>query len=435
MRKVLSVKLIKSKLKACPVCNYSLQDRIEEVATYSGKGKRRKVESYVSAKLNYCKCCDLYYIKQANLDKIRSETKNSVQLINDSTKHQEEPPQASLPLVQSHIHTCPICRRPLGTSTIKTLIHTSESSRFAHGFLGIIVPYCRVCRKNYISPKDTLLVNDLMLSYKRLSGQPKLEEHELVRLVKNRLGIDGSGETTCTQIGFAHSKRQQKTVQKSDCKNETTHDDLIHPHTASDSNILYAPLPQILRDVHICFGEVHCYRNNHRIQECKVSVYCSDTNGHVSVSSVYANYCTTCNKYFMQHTVFKRYQDRYGNLLVKFIPAYEQLYHSELRGDYFLLGLKKESLLHVLGYNTLIESAVRKLRLVTIMACGQMKKYEIIRHLDYLIRFNSNNSNHYYSMRKWKEDLEFVADYELDEHDQVFGQIVMRTRMLWQVMS
>ena len=428
MGKLLNIHLIKSKLRTCPLCHCNLEYKVEDVATYSGKGKSRKIEDYTPAKLNYCKRCNRYYIKQANLDKIKTETNNSVLLVCDTSQCQETPKVPVLPLVEPQSRACPVCRRPMDTNVLKLLIHVSESSEFANGFLGVNVPYCSVCHANYVRPNDTLIVNDLMQCYKRLSGQPKLEKHEIVTLLMRRLGIDPSNNTTCDHNEFPNNSELRESVPNS--ANKERQLGSTNPQRSVYSEMRYSLSLQVLREVHICFGDVHCYRNDHCITECKVSVYCSDNNGHVNVVSIYANYCATCDKYFMQYTVFKTYQDRYGNLLVKFTPADEHLYHNELRGDYFLFGLKEESLLHVLGYNTQILSAMRKLRLVTIMACAQMKKSEIIRHLDYLIRFNGNNPKHCMSIRKWKDDLEFVADYELDEHDHVFGQIVMRTNMI-----
>ena len=183
-----------------------------------------------------------------------------------------------------------------------------------------------------------------------------------------------------------------------------------------------------VRDIHICFGEVHCYHKQHIIDEKKASILCVNNKGVVSSVPIYVNFCPLCDKCFLQYNIFKMYQEKYKNLLIKFIPTDTGLYSDDIKGSYLSFDLREESLLHVLGYNTKLTTTTRRMRLITILSCGQMRKNEILKHLDYLVRFNKNNPKHSRSIQTWNDDLEFLADYKLDEHDEIYGQIVMRTK-------
>jgi hypothetical protein len=165
---------------------------------------------------------------------------------------------------------------------------------------------------------------------------------------------------------------------------------------------------ETIKEIHICFGDIHCFRKGHMITEIKVKVFCTDAN---RTARIYANRCTTCDRYFLQYSAFKHYQDKHENLIVSIVPDEAYMRYDERGGHYFLVDLREESFLHILGYTTQVSDSKRRARLVTIMACNQMEKTDIVRHIDFLIRFGRNNPRHAHTIPKWQNDLEFVTDY------------------------
>jgi len=203
-----------------------------------------------------------------------------------------------------------------------------------------------------------------------------------------------------------------------------------HIFTRDNNQINCLDLQNVIKEIRLCFGFVHCYRNGHDIKEVKAKVLCSNSKGNVSVENIYVHGCLHCDKYFVEDNIFQIYQERHHNLLVKVFSEDGKIYYNEHKGYYLISEGSERSLLNILGYNTKISEDTRRTRLATILSCKQMKKYEISKHLNYLLWRNKNNPRHYHSIPIWEADLGFLADFDLDTHDEIYGEIVASAKRL-----
>jgi len=137
-----------------------------------------------------------------------------------------------------------------------------------------------------------------------------------------------------------------------------------------------------------------------------------------SVTAIIANrsilinalHCPRCGSYFIDKETLKTYEKLYGPLGLPLIE-YDGERQRQERND-----LSPESELMRAGYSverTIFQSE-RQDRLRSIIANGIIKKEEIIRHLNDLIRMNRNNPSMQRAITAWSDDLLFVNNFELD---------------------
>ena len=131
-----------------------------------------------------------------------------------------------------------------------------------------------------------------------------------------------------------------------------------------------------------------------------------------------ANYCSVCQKYYINAESFNRYAERYGIPLVKveitdeFTEAFGGLWN-------------EESVLHALGYNVNAQDALPAWRRQEILKeaiqANIVTKAETVAYLERLINRNRNRGNFQIAVSKWREDLSYILDYHLLEQQSVRG--------------
>lgn len=159
-------------------------------------------------------------------------------------------------------------------------------------------------------------------------------------------------------------------------------------------------------------GYIVCHKQKHDIEQATAilkDIYGRDIKLNVS-------HCVNCNKFFIHHSVYKTYRERYGTVLgdVKL-----------LSGEYFdsfSPDLSDESTLHLCGYNVSQKSKLsmvdRQTIIATVIDNGTMSKAQVINLLQYLIDLAQNKDNMKLAIAKWQDDLEFTLAYNTAKQKQ-----------------
>lgn len=159
--------------------------------------------------------------------------------------------------------------------------------------------------------------------------------------------------------------------------------------------------------LYIYKGNIRCHKNNHNIVQATAILH-SRTDNEIEIN---VEYCTDCNKYLLEYTLFEEYRNRYGVLIGNF----RMVVNGNFDGEY---DLALESPLKLSGYNVGqkdgYSSQERHYILARIIHYGIMSKGDVIRYLSYFIRMNGAKYGNELALSKWKDDLLFVQNYNLD---------------------
>ena len=170
----------------------------------------------------------------------------------------------------------------------------------------------------------------------------------------------------------------------------------------SISNILY-----------IYRGNIKCKRlNHHVIPATAVVILLNDETIQLNVE-----YCTNCKKFYLSYDVYEEYRNRYGVLIGNL--RFEE---SGNYSGYYDLAL--ESPLKLCGYNVgqkdSFSSQQRKFILSSIIHNKIMTKLDVIRYLSYFIKMNGARLGNDLAVEKWREDLRFVQEYNINVQPKTF---------------
>lgn len=131
-------------------------------------------------------------------------------------------------------------------------------------------------------------------------------------------------------------------------------------------------------------------------------------------------YCRQCKKYYITSTSFNLYAAKYGMPLIQIAIAQTQ----ETSSVY--TQWQDESVLHFVGYNVNavnnLSAAERQRILAEALNAGLVTKLQTITFLEGLIRRNRTKENLRYAVSKWKNDLQFVLDYQVERQRHVYGK-------------
>lgn len=191
----------------------------------------------------------------------------------------------------------------------------------------------------------------------------------------------------------------KKNIEKLEVSNMKRHESSLAQEAAYDlkGNTLY---------VHK--GLIKCIRDKHDI-ECVNACFmtASEENAIFNV-----NYCKTCNLYFVSEEEYLFYLKKFKTIIAK-IKSYSE---NENNG---IEGLASCSQLLLCGYSVSAETALsefeRERLLIKIISNNIMKKNEVIRMLDWLIRVNGQKQSNAVAKRKWEHDLEFVRRFNMED--------------------
>ncbi len=137
------------------------------------------------------------------------------------------------------------------------------------------------------------------------------------------------------------------------------------------------------------------------------------------------NYCVTCEKYYINEISLNEYEERYGVLLLKRIPEESVV---KLSND---IEWRDKSELTLFGYSVKegsLSSQERVILLNEILRTKAMKKNEIKDWLEYLISSRQKQAKFQKAVIKWKEDLNFVNNYNSKNERKIVGNLERNIR-------
>ena len=159
--------------------------------------------------------------------------------------------------------------------------------------------------------------------------------------------------------------------------------------------------------LYIYKGNIICHRNNHNIIQATAILH-NQTDKEIILN---VEYCTQCKKFFLDYTSFEQYRERYGAL----IGNLRLVTNGEFTGSY---ELAQESPLHIIGYNVGqnddFSQSERQYILARVLHNKIMSKGEVIKYLTFFIRRNGAKVGNELALSKWKEDLAFVQEYDIN---------------------
>ena len=168
-------------------------------------------------------------------------------------------------------------------------------------------------------------------------------------------------------------------------------------------------------------GNIICDKKKHNVISVTAEMPAANTGEIVQIN---INYCCDCDKCFINETVYEEYRSKGLLPAVKFVRAKaDGTYPSEYETD-----LAPESPLHLLGYNVSqkddYSESYRHHLLSNIMDCGVLSKHRIEYYLTMFIKKSMSQKNMALAVSKWKTDLEFVENYDINRQVKVKIQSV-----------
>ena len=164
--------------------------------------------------------------------------------------------------------------------------------------------------------------------------------------------------------------------------------------------------------LYIYKGNIRCRRYAHEvIQATAIMRGTADNEIKMNVE-----YCTDCNKFILNYTSYQEYRNKYGVIIGNVRMVTNDLFD----GAY---DLAEESPLKLSGYNVGqqddFDSSTRHYILASIIYDNIMTKGEVIGYLQHFIHLNGSKRSNWLAVQKWKEDLEFVQNYNIDDQPRV----------------
>ena len=164
--------------------------------------------------------------------------------------------------------------------------------------------------------------------------------------------------------------------------------------------------------LYIYKGNIRCRRNGHNIIQA-TAVMRGKSDNEIKMN---VEYCTQCKKLILNYTSYEEYRSKYGVIIGNLRMVTNDLFD----GAY---DLAEESPLKLSGYNVGqqddLDSQTRHLVLATIIYNNTMTKGEVIQYLEFFLRQNENRATHRLACKKWREDLEFVQNYNINTQPRV----------------
>lgn len=155
-----------------------------------------------------------------------------------------------------------------------------------------------------------------------------------------------------------------------------------------------------------------CVYKEHTFVNIKAMIKVLTTGNRVEDIIIPAVHCKECNQYIILKSDFKSIKQK-GTLLCRVIDETPEYIAKHQKSSYS----GTESKVHRLGYNVIKQGynytfAQRKIILANILENYGITQHEILSMLDINIARKINLPNYIDAVEKWKQDREFVANYE-----------------------
>jgi len=157
-----------------------------------------------------------------------------------------------------------------------------------------------------------------------------------------------------------------------------------------------------------------CFNDGNDLQDINGKVNVITDDGSVVEMYFVAAYCTICERYYIFDNEYKRLR-KTGALLCH-ILAPSLASEQSLNNDFS--NWNQESALHMYGYsvdiNTGLTNDQRQMLLYYLVSNNLLTRFEIIAHLELLIRLNSNKETFESAIYKWQSDIDFLNNVRFD---------------------
>ena len=165
--------------------------------------------------------------------------------------------------------------------------------------------------------------------------------------------------------------------------------------------------------LYIYRNSIRCHKSNHAIVAA-TAIFYGRNDSEIKLN---VEYCTECKKYLLEYGLYDEYRNKYGILVGNIRMERSGMFS----GEY---DLALESPLKLSGYSvgqredlTLSE---RRYILARIIHNHIMSKSEVIRYLSYFIKMNGARIGNEIAVKKWKDDLHFVQEYDIEIQPKVY---------------
>lgn len=130
---------------------------------------------------------------------------------------------------------------------------------------------------------------------------------------------------------------------------------------------------------------------------------------------VTVQYCSGCGSFFMNYDVYEGYQAKYGALQFEC-----RLERSAYEND-MDIGFADTSFLSRAGYSVKASVSQRRRQIILkgLLDSGNHSKWEITEKISEFIQLRKNNPDMRDAIKRWEEDIAFVADYDADNQTNV----------------
>lgn len=181
----------------------------------------------------------------------------------------------------------------------------------------------------------------------------------------------------------------------------------------SKVNLSYIPAGNVIQLYSL---RCHCSKCFNRFDQDTII----DCTAYVNTKSgrevpVTVQYCSGCGSFFMNYDVFVGYQAKYGAL------SFEcKLEQSEFEDDVDF-GFADTSFLSRAGYSVRASVSQRRRQIILkeLLDSGKYTKWEITEKISGFIKLRKNNPDMRDAIKRWEEDIAFVADYDADNQTRV----------------
>lgn len=155
-----------------------------------------------------------------------------------------------------------------------------------------------------------------------------------------------------------------------------------------------------------------CHINKHHILPA-TAVLIGKNNSQIKLN---IEYCNNCQKFLMSYTVYESYREKFGMIIGK-------LHFEDSSGDNNIdVILSEFSPLRLCGYSVSQKvgytETERHYLIQKIIDFGILTKNDVIRYLEHFIKMNGQKAQNSLAMMKWKNDLEYTLNYNIDRQQQ-----------------
>lgn len=175
--------------------------------------------------------------------------------------------------------------------------------------------------------------------------------------------------------------------------------------------------PGRIQDITI-MSQKNLVRDSDEYEMVTALVYCANREEPVYVDVYYSQ---RQDRYFINDESYRMYSARYGLPYFRLVPG-------EYDGDMDYGNLRQYSELNLYGYTVAktsgMTSGARQRLLQQLMDNGLMSKHQIVNHLEWLIHRQSGRITMEDACDCWREDLQFVNNYKIQNQLKIRGRFV-----------